>query len=99
MPVLLHLVLVMTLAAGLMFSPPTASGGCPGCECVVACGPASLPPIPVAPIQPSFHVEQGPTYNAVIIAEEDVERRLKFLHPHYFPYIRHHHGATFPLER
>ena len=59
--------------------PPACGLPCPA---PLASGPRLMPPF-----EPSFHVEQGPTYQAVLIAEEDVERRLEFSHPHWFPYV------------
>lgn len=100
MPPVLRLAFLASLAAGLTLSVKTASGFCVSCECSVPCGPPNTTSlVPVPPLQPSFHVEQGPTYHAVIMAEDDVERRLEFSHPHYFPYIRYERRPGAPGHR
>ena len=93
--------------AAILASIGSISAAAAGC---VSCGCADLPtgcvasvddiaPVLLSPLPPSFHVEQGPTYKAVIIAEDEVERRMMFDHPRYFPYIRLGRRHASPLGR
>jgi len=85
---------VAIVAAAALLSMRTAAAGCGSCGCApgpAVCGgvvyEAEPAPEPVYPLQPTFHVELGPTYHAVVVAQDQVERRLQFARPHYYPYI------------
>jgi hypothetical protein len=73
---------------GVLLALAEPAGACCLGGCAVRCPP---PPAATAlllpPVTPSFHVEQGPTFKAVLIDEGDVERRLEFAHPQWYPYV------------
>ena len=86
------------LAAASVWAVEPAWAGC-GCPCGVrppVVGPCGgfwpEPYVAAAPVQPTFYVDQGPTYRAVLVAPEDAERWLVFAHPHLYPYIHSSYG-------
>jgi hypothetical protein len=93
-----RLLLVLGAAAGLSAFAlvPAATAGCGGWGCQMACeaparfGPPLVyaPPIPCAallyPLQPAYRVEQGPTYNLVVVPYEEPQLRFVYLPPRFF---------------
>jgi hypothetical protein len=88
------------VAAASVLSVQPASAGC-GCPCGFpgACGawaePYAYGAYVTAPLQPTFYVEQGPTYAAVLVAPEDAQRWLVFPHPDPHPYIHTWYGPHY----
>ncbi len=95
---LVRMLAVAGAAAASMLSIESASAGCgcgfgfPGPAAPSSALPWYEPYAAPAPLQPSFFVEQGPTYRAVIVAPEDAQRWLRFPHPHPYPYIHTWYG-------
>jgi len=87
-----------------MGSIGAASAGCVRCGCGLGLpGPAEAAPAacrlgdggepaPFRPPQPTFHVDQGPSYRVVVVAPDDEPRWLRFAHREPHPYIRTRYG-------